>query len=257
MVIREVSKLVKPLAAALGPRVEVVLHDLSLLPDSIVAVGGSITGRRDGGPGSDLLLKRLRQGNYDDLIGYESVSTTGEKLKSSSVFLRNDAGVAIACLCINTDVSRLSAARDALDLLLSTVGSADSAAVPEQSSAPAASSPLAASSETEVFAYNVEQLSDLLLQRAVESVGVLPHKMRKAHKVAVVSDLDDRGFFLLRDSVETAAERLNVTRYTIYNYLNEIREGSPGPRGSARWADRVPPHTRSAVGSLEVISTFL
>jgi len=211
VIIREVSQLVAPLAAALGPRVEVVLHDLSRLPDSIVAVSGSITGRRDGGPGSDLLLKRLRQGNYEDLIGYETRSSTGDRLKSSSIFLRNESGTPIACLCINTDISYLASARDILNALVSTTDANQVADEPNSNG------------ESEVFADNVEELSDLLIARAITAVGVPVEKMRKAHKVAVISDLDNRGFFLLRDAVETVAERLNVTRYTIYNYLNEIR----------------------------------
>ena len=37
------------------------------------------------------------------------------------------------------------------------------------------------------------------------------------------------GFFLIRDSVDHVAGRLDVTRYTIYNYLGEIR-GRPALR---------------------------
>ncbi len=32
----------------------------------------------------------------------------------------------------------------------------------------------------------------------------------------------EAGFFLIRDSVDHVAGRLDVTRYTIYNYLGEI-----------------------------------
>ena len=35
--------------------------------------------------------------------------------------------------------------------------------------------------------------------------------------------LDEAGFFLIRDSVDHVAGQLDVTRYTIYNYLSEIR----------------------------------
>lgn len=37
-----------------------------------------------------------------------------------------------------------------------------------------------------------------------------------------MSDLKRRGFFMLRDSIEDAASALGVTRFTIYNYLNEL-----------------------------------
>ena len=46
--------------------------------------------------------------------------------------------------------------------------------------------------------------------------------MRKEHKVEVVAELDRRGFFLIKQAAETAAAALGVTRFTIYNYLNEV-----------------------------------
>ena len=46
--------------------------------------------------------------------------------------------------------------------------------------------------------------------------------MRKEHKVEVVRLLKARGFFLLRDAAEMAGEALHCTRFSIYNYLNEI-----------------------------------
>jgi predicted transcriptional regulator YheO len=46
--------------------------------------------------------------------------------------------------------------------------------------------------------------------------------MKKAHKVAVARDLAQRGFFAIREAVDVIAQRLDVSRYTIYNYLNEL-----------------------------------
>ena len=51
----------------------------------------------------------------------------------------------------------------------------------------------------------------------------------------IVRELRDRGFFLLRDAAETAGHALGVSRFTIYNYLNEIEgaESAPGPATSS------------------------
>jgi predicted transcriptional regulator YheO len=38
----------------------------------------------------------------------------------------------------------------------------------------------------------------------------------------------ERRFFLIRDSVDHVAGRLDLTRYTIYNYLGDIRR-RPAP----------------------------
>jgi predicted transcriptional regulator YheO len=46
--------------------------------------------------------------------------------------------------------------------------------------------------------------------------------MKKPHKLGVVAELLDHGVFQIRDAVEFVAEKLDVSRFTIYNYLNEI-----------------------------------
>lgn len=70
---------------------------------------------------------------------------------------------------------------------------------------------------------DVDDFRRLLVERAVASVGVPVELMKKSHKTRVVRLLDDAGLFLIRDSVDHLADALGVTRYTIYNYLNETR----------------------------------
>jgi predicted transcriptional regulator YheO len=75
----------------------------------------------------------------------------------------------------------------------------------------------------EAFPGDVDTLQRLLVERAVADVDVPVALMKKAHKSTVVRVLDDAGYFLIKDSVDHLAGALDVTRYTIYNYLNEIR----------------------------------
>ncbi|MBD4651157.1 transcriptional regulator, partial [Xanthomonas citri pv. citri] len=63
-----------------------------------------------------------------------------------------------------------------------------------------------------------------LMREAIEQVGVPVSLMRKDHKLRVVDELRLRGFFLLKDSIEATANRLKVSRFTVYNYLNELEE---------------------------------
>jgi len=48
-------------------------------------------------------------------------------------------------------------------------------------------------------------------------------KMKKTDKINLVRMLNNRGIFLITGAIEEVARRINVTRYTIYNYLAEIR----------------------------------
>jgi len=179
------------LAAMLGPGNEVLLHDLSRLPDSIAAIAGDLTHRTVGGPMTDLLLGLIRRGTTQDLINYRTNSPDGRPIRSSTLFLRDGDGVAIGCLCVN-----------------SVEPESVSVEVPQRE---------------ETFPPDVDSLQRFLVDRAIAKVGVAAPEMKKQHKAAVVRELDEAGFFLIRDSVDHVAGQLEVTRYTIYNYLNEIR----------------------------------
>jgi predicted transcriptional regulator YheO len=180
---------VNSLAAALGPGTEVLLHDLSALPNSIVAIAGDLTGRQVGGPMTDLLLGLVRRGSTQDLTNYETYAPDGRVIRSSTVFLRDADGVAVGCLCVNSDQGLSGRAERVV----------------------------------EAFPGDVDTLQRLLVERAVADVAVPVELMKKSHKSQVVKVLDDAGYFLIKDSVDHLAGALDVTRYTIYNYLNEIR----------------------------------
>jgi hypothetical protein len=71
---------------------------------------------------------------------------------------------------------------------------------------------------------DVDHLGDALgrfLSAAEASVGVPLEEMSRSQKQQVVRYLDDRGAFLIKKAVEDVAARLGVTRFTIYNYLEE------------------------------------
>ncbi|MNG32588.1 hypothetical protein D3C84_1186390 [compost metagenome] len=47
--------------------------------------------------------------------------------------------------------------------------------------------------------------------------------MNKQAKVEAVRIMQERGLFIVKGGVEKAASALGVTRYTIYNYLEQLR----------------------------------
>ena len=62
------------------------------------------------------------------------------------------------------------------------------------------------------------------MQQAVESTGHTVDALEKEDKVAVVRYLDEKGVFLIKKSAERVAEFLDISRFTVYNYLNEVKE---------------------------------
>jgi hypothetical protein len=61
---------------------------------------------------------------------------------------------------------------------------------------------------------------DRLLQQIEAEVGAPVSRLDREGKQEVVRRLDELGAFTLRKAVEDIANRLEVSRFTIYNYLN-------------------------------------
>ncbi len=74
------------------------------------------------------------------------------------------------------------------------------------------------------------RLTELLsLQRLVggveDQMGAPLSELGRADKQRAIRILDERGAFLLRKSIEDVGEIMGVSRITIYNYLNAIKNG--------------------------------
>lgn len=209
----EVLQMYRPLlpalAAAAGPSVEIVLHNLDGtdvdLGHTIVAIeNGHVTGRAVGGPSTSLGLDVLRdrQKNHDAL-GYTAHTSDGRELRCSSVYFHNRKGDIIASLCINVDVSPLRQARNLLDALLPAPSSE---AVP-----------------TEHFGTDLVSVMDAMITEAIRDIGRPVEAMSRDDKISVLERLDQRGATQMRKSVEAIAKRLGISRVTAYTYLEEAR----------------------------------
>lgn len=68
---------------------------------------------------------------------------------------------------------------------------------------------------------------DRMIEAAAVWVGAPVPEMSRAQKQQVVRYLDERGAFLVKKAVEQVAARLGVSRFTIYNYLDETNRTEP------------------------------
>ncbi|MCR8549181.1 PAS domain-containing protein [Salipiger sp. P9] len=209
----QAAGMVAGLAATFGPRSEVVVHDLSRVPNSIVAIAGGLTGRKAGGPTTNFLLGKIRAQDFNDSLNYMSTTPEGRTLRSSTLFIR-DAEEVLGCLCVNVDVTEWKHVSAFAEWNLSGTH------------ARAADLPSLGMSEgesRESYPVDVDSLRRELLSRAIEDIGIAPDVMHRTHKIAIVERLENEGFFMLRESVPQLATALSVTRHSIYNYLSEVR----------------------------------
>ncbi|MFF7263967.1 transcriptional regulator [Streptomyces sp. NPDC008159] len=227
---RVLELLVAPLQAAVPQPTEVVLHDLRRMPRTVRSIAGTLSGRQVGDPPTDKLLERLAEGDLSHRIGYRSQLPDGRVLQSTTIIYTDGEGQPAAALCLNTDVSAWVSLRSTMDRFVLGHDAAATPPAPSTHSAHKGSAGPAATAQGESFPHSVEELSALLVDAAVTAIGVPVDQMRKEHKLQVVADLQRRGFFMVKQAPETAAAALKVSRFTIYNYLNELNDSAEEPR---------------------------
>ena len=65
---------------------------------------------------------------------------------------------------------------------------------------------------------------DHMIEQVEADAGMQLAEMSREAKQTAVRLLDEQGAFLLRKAIEAVADAMGVSRITIYNYLNAIRE---------------------------------
>jgi predicted transcriptional regulator YheO len=205
--------IVNCIADLLGPRAEVVLHDVSCPDHSITMIrNGHVTGRTIGAPLTDLGFYMLRESKerIETLGVYRSKTDDGKLLQCNAANLRDASGKVEAILCINVDIAGENGKQ----------GRSQKLPIP-----------------AEHYQTNIDQVIETMISEASRTVnGSLTRDLR----FEVVTDLDARGVFLARGSVRKVASALGIAAPTIYKYIQMGRRR----RTSARKARG--PETRSA-----------
>jgi len=70
----------------------------------------------------------------------------------------------------------------------------------------------------------LEGALDRMVQQIEVEVGGALSSLDRVEKQRAIRLLDERGAFLLRRSIDDVADLMDVSRITIYNYLNTIRD---------------------------------
>lgn len=225
------QRLLDMLQQQFGEKSEIILHDLTGdYNHSIVSIrNGYITGRKEGDCGSNLGLEVLRGTVKDgDRYNYIINSKDGKLLRSSTMFLKNGEGKIIGSLCINTDITDTVK----FEHFLRRYNRFEIPTENDNHSADASSLSMASDSgkqneqPIEIFAKDVSQVLDYLIEGALHHVGKSVEEMKRADKIEFIRYLDNKGAFLITKSSERVYEFLNISKFTLYNYLDTIHKES-------------------------------
>lgn len=203
-------RLAQAIARQFGPNCEVAVHDLeSNDPErSIVAIeNGHVSGRQVGDGPSHVVLEALNadRSNLQDQLAYLTKTKDGKILKSSTIYIRDDFGVARGIFSINYDITLMLSMENALRAFTSTDP-------PEPEPTP-------------IFR-SVSDLLDELIDQSVEVVGKPVALMGKEEKIRAIQFLNDSGAFLITKSGDRVCKFLGISKYTLYNYIDEAKAQS-------------------------------
>lgn len=184
---------------------EVVIHDFKDLDHAIIhIVNGHISGRDVGGPASELNIRRLmEEENFPDaLVNYTSRNSRGQQLKSSSLAIRDEKKKIIGAFCLHFDTSQFEQFQKFLTFFInssvhSLVGLNDfGASLP-----------------------NDEEIKDEI-ETYLHKNGLSTAQLTYKEKQTIVEYLYKRGIFKKKGAILIVANALQLTRQSVYNYLN-------------------------------------
>jgi len=197
-------RMAEGIAVMFGSTCETLVHDMSVPNHPILAIyNAHVSGRKVGSKedifGSDVDVDRMY--TSQDYVNHLVVTPDGKYIKSSTWnFAGEDYHYALG---INFDFTALVSSNNML-AELTNVGPELGVAISE---------------------VRETHLKDIY-EECAANFGKPVEKLNQLERLKLISMLDQKNFFNLQKSVPFIAEKLKLSRYTIYKYIKKISENS-------------------------------
>lgn len=201
------TRMAKGIATHFGSNCEVVVHDVRKdYENTIIAIENGYISRRQVGDGaSEIVLKALKNNATEDQFNYLTKTQDGKILKSTTIFIRDDQEKIVGIISINLNLTDFLLGESAIhSLLLHSSGKDEQKPI-------------------EIIPANVHELLDILISEACELIGKPVAVMTKDDKTRAIQYLDSKGAFLIKKSGDKVSEYFDISKYTLYNYLDAPR----------------------------------
>lgn len=203
--------LVDFIADIIGSHCEVLLHDIVDVENSVIAIrNGYISGRYLGCPLTDLgfkLLENRKYLNQSALVNYRSRTDSGEKLISSTYYIKDAEGKLIGMICVNI----LNSAENQAKKILTEypLNALFPNAVPMEDN----------EEVTESLSTSLNNVVDDGISKLLTKYNISAERMSSEEKSAIVQELRENGIFKIKGAITKVASRLKTSESTIYRYL--------------------------------------
>lgn len=199
----------------LGENSEVIIHDYRKGYDHTIVYqfNASLTGRDIGGSPKGGMITQLGKDiePVKDSIQSFSSGPKDHFFKSFMTLVPDEDGKIIGSVCVNLDVSDLLNAQKALQAFVQ---------YPMSQHSPVNDMDALATK-------NVDDILQYYIEQAERLVGKPTGMMSKDEKVKALDYLDQKGVFKISKASVLLCEIFQVSKYTLYNYLEEARSGRP------------------------------
>ena len=207
-ILKSIIPLAKGISKTFGSNCEVVVHDLSHPKTSIIKIfNNTVTERKIGDGIRDLVWSVLRSPNFkeDMLVNYTTIYKH-KSIKSTTIIIRDETDKSIGAVCINFDLSSFYNARKFLNEFVHI-----NDLLPTEDKV------------INITNANVVNVLNYLISQTVEEYGIPVDKMSVEEKIKIVNFLDKKGIFQIKGAANWVADKLKISRSSVYNYLNIAR----------------------------------
>jgi len=194
-----------------GSTHEVILHSLENLESSAIKViNGHFSNRKEGAPITDMALKMLSQveSEHDYAVKpYYNKNQKGVILKSSTIPVIGENDRIIGLICINMHLEM-----PLIDYLQDLLPSGQQNDMSQEFK------------NSEHFSDNIDELITTSLSKVKQAVESDPNVSHLNQNKEIVIRLYDQGIFNLKDSVIKIADRLGISKNTIYLHIRNHKK---------------------------------
>lgn len=212
---KTIAQLMPFLREAFGPDVEILLCDTK----QILYAEHPITDRvKPGNPIGDMERSFIEEEIYktrDSVTNYRALLPSRERMRASTMFLRNEDGSLAGFLTINIRVENMLQARDIIDAIIN--GSSPHPVGPAQTKQSDRQPELI--SRYEGVTIMVGDIIHSVVTDFLGNFGVPADRLTASERQQIVQELDRRGVFLVKGSITEVAKHLCCSEATIYRYL--------------------------------------
>lgn len=198
----------------LGDKCEIVIHDYRNGYDhSIVyAFNSELSGREVGGPPQSGMITQFGKDIEplkDSIVSF-AAGQKDQFYKKCTTLISDENNKIVGSVCLNLDISGFLLAQNAIQGLIQYPPQEPAGPLPDNDS---------------ILTKNVDEILAHYIRQAETMAGKPMALMSKEEKIRALDFLDQKGVFKISKTSVQLCESFQISKYTLYNYLEEARSG--------------------------------